>query len=130
MLALFALCVHTGCTLGGLDLNANQKKLPKDLGKQINTAYDVKAKAILRGAMVAAEIYCAESDGTYSGMDAAALSQIDPNIKFTDGQPKEDVVSVTASADSYTMTISTRTGKTLRAAKKLEQKDAVFDWVD
>jgi len=127
VLAVFALIILTGCTLGGVSLNPNQKKLPKQFGEEINTAYDVKAKAILRNASVAAEVYCAENNGSYSGMDAAALSQIEPNLKFTDGPPKEDAVSVTASVDSYTLATSSITGKIFKAVKKPDQ-EVIFDF--
>ena len=100
--------------------------ISKQFTARRGAAYDAVAKSTLRNAVSAAEIYATDHDGSYSGMNAAALSEIEPSIEFTDGAPDENVVSVDASADSYSLAVSSKGGKVLKATMKAGQ-GVVFD---
>jgi type IV pilus assembly protein PilA len=93
---------------------------------QTSKAKDASAKELVRSAQTAAETYATDHGGSYSGMNAAALNQIEPTIPVTSSSTNAFLVSatpdganlgysvVTQSVDGNTYTITRGDDGTIR----------------
>lgn len=112
VIGIFVVIAVMGSALGGLYLVSRKFTVKR------HSAYDLQAKSTLRNAVTVAEMYAAEHDGDYSGMNASELTKLEPKVKFTDGMPDNNVVSVDASADSYGLIVTSKSGKVFKAKKE------------
>ena len=84
--------------------------LPSFLNQK-NKAVDASAKELAHSALIAAETYATDHNGSYSGLTAAALAQYDATIQTSAVNGSAYVLPVgNATATGYTITTSTATG--------------------
>ena len=57
-----------------------------------NRGFDARARSNLRNGVTAAQTYYTDQNGTYTGMNAAALNAIEPGITFVDAAPAANQV--------------------------------------
>src|SRR5580693_5554953 len=73
---------------------------------QKSKATDAGAKELAHAALVAAETYSTDHNGSYAGLTPAALNQIEPTIPTSAGNGNAFVATVTnATQNGYTITV-------------------------
>lgn len=83
-----------------------------------NRGYRAQATSNLRNGVTAASTYATDNQGAYTGMDAAALGGIEPNVPFADaGAAINTVVISGVAADAYTLTVTDQAGAVYTAVK-------------
>jgi type IV pilus assembly protein PilA len=79
---------------------------------QTSKAKDASAKELARSSQTAAETYATDHGGSYSGMNATALNQIEPTIPITSSSTNAYLVSATpdTSFQGYTVVTASVNG--------------------
>jgi hypothetical protein len=77
---------------------------------QIDTGKDRDAQMGARNALIASKVIFVD-DGSYSGVDPASLSQVEPALRYTTG-PSTGATSVSVSAAANQIGIAVSAGKT------------------
>ena len=75
---------------------------------QRDKAGDAKAKETAHSAQVATETYYTDNDGSYAGVDLAALNAIEPTIET--GEESPVAVEANEAGDGYTIEVTSSTG--------------------
>lgn len=82
---------------------------------QRNAAERSAAESALRNVVMAAEVYRADNDGTYTGMTASNLSDV-AGVKAVDGTPSAGQVGLSdVGEDRYLLTYAGKSGQRYRA---------------
>ncbi len=113
IIAVVVIAIVGGCVYGGLMMTGvNIFKSQADQGA-ISAA-----KAKLTAASVAASMY-ASQNGSYLGMNAAAMAGIDSSTRWVDGEPAPGQVGISEVTDTcFTLTFKETNGTVYRAAKE------------
>ena len=87
---------------------------------QREKARDSGAKEMAHTAQVAMETYATDTNGTYTGVNAAALNAIDNSLALSAGTPAKPYLSAaaaTSSGNGWTLTVTSPTGNTFTIAR-------------
>jgi hypothetical protein len=77
------------------------------------------AQVVLRNAVSDAEQFAADNDGSYDGMGAGDLTNIDSSITWVDGDPGSGQVGIIdAGQDTFALTYKDDTGTSYQAVRK------------
>jgi Tfp pilus assembly protein PilE len=81
-----------------------------------NSAEKALAETAIRNTVMAGETYRTENDGSYLGITAGALLEIDGNIRVVDGTPRATEVGISdISANRYVLTYAGESGYMYKA---------------
>jgi hypothetical protein len=87
-------------------------------GRSVNQKDTMAAKAILKGAVVAADQFASDHNNSYSGMTAGDLKAIDSKINWADGAPNPGQVGiVSAEETTFKLAYKDSTGGEFQAVR-------------
>jgi len=93
-----------------------------------NKADRAAAMSVLRNSAMDAEQFAAENDGTFDGMAASDLADIDSSINWVDGDPGTGKVGVIeAGQDTFTFKYKDDAGAAYKVVRK---SDGTFKYTD
>lgn len=108
VIAVVGGCVYGGLMMAGVNIFKNQAE----------EGAVSAAKAKLTAASVAAGMY-ASQNGSYGGMNAAAMAGIDSSTQWVDGEPAPGQVGISDVTDtSFALTFKETNGTVYRAVKE------------
>ena len=95
----------------------NQREKAKDSG----------AKEMARTAETAMETYATDNNGVYTGVNPAALNNIEPTIQIADnGKDPWANAASSATPNTYTLTVTSQTGNTFTIARDATTSQLTF----
>jgi len=108
VVAIVGGCVYGGLMMAGVNIFKNQAE----------EGAVSAAKAKLTAASVVASMY-ASQNGSYGGMNAAAMAGIDSSTRWVDGEPAPGQVGISDVTDtSFALTFKETNGTVYRAVKE------------
>jgi type IV pilus assembly protein PilA len=91
---------------------------------QKTKATDASAKELARTSQTAAETFSTDHNGSYTGMDAAALQTVEPTIQIAAGGNNAYLSGVTATASGYSVTATSTSGNTYTITRNTDGSTA------
>jgi type IV pilus assembly protein PilA len=84
---------------------------------QTSKAKDSSAKELVRSSQTAAETYATDNQGSYAGMSAASINQIEPTIPIVASTSHAYLSAVVSAANTYTVTTTSVNNNTYSVSR-------------